>query len=154
MMWWIIIGVVIVAVVIILSRVAPSGKVRLADLPALFNKTKTAEKDPSYGMLAFVPPGGRSTDDAINLQFSRANGRVGFDWSLLPVRNVRDKEKFISFTESRGQHPVPMEASNGFQYLRVEDGDIVGLMDSILREFYGITPKTPMDLVYDGFKWP
>lgn len=151
---WIIVGVIAVLVIFVLTRRAPSFKVRLANVPALFAKTQSAEKEPSYAMLCFGLPDAKPADGAVNLQFSRENGRMGFDWSLATPGGQRDKDKFIAFAESRGHHPVAMEAPNGFKYVRVEDGDLTGLMDAVLREFYAVTPDTEMDVVYDGFTWP
>jgi hypothetical protein len=152
---WIVVGIIVVVVLFVVSRIAPSGKARLADIPTLFAKTQSATKDPSYAQLAFLPPGGKSNDDdSVNLQFSREEGRMGFEWSLLPPRGVRDREKFIQFAESRGQHPVALEAKNGYKCLRVEDGDLVDLMETVLRELYAVTPETTMEFVYDGFTWP
>jgi hypothetical protein len=146
---WIIIGIVVIFIVFVISRIAPSANVKLADVPAVDSKTQSAGKDPSYAQLGF-----EAKDDAVNLQFSREDGRMGFDWSLATPSGERDKDKFIAFAESRGQHPAPREAPNGFRYVRVEDGDLISLMEAILREFYAVTPDTTMDLIYDGFIWP
>jgi hypothetical protein len=154
MILWIVVGIIVVVVLVVVSRIAPSGKARLTDISALFAKTQSATKDPSYAQLAFLPADGKSNDDVVNLQFSREEGRMGFEWSLLPPRGLREKEKFIQFVESRGQHPVALEAKNGYKCLRVEDGDLVGLMETVLREFYAVTPETTMAFIYDGFTWP
>ena len=151
---WIVIGIILVVVIVSRFRIAPSAKVRLADVTALFAKTQSAPKDPSYAQLCFAAPDGKSKDNAVNLQFCREEGRMGFEWSLLPPRGLEDKENFIVFAEGRGQHPVAVEAKNGYKCLRVEDGDLIGLMEAVLRDFYAVPSEATMDLIYDGFTWP
>ena len=79
---------------------------------------------------------------------------MGMEWSLLPPRGQREKQKFIEFAESRGQSPIEREAKNGYRCLRVENGDLPALMEAVLQEFYSVTPDTTMDLIYAGFTWP
>ena len=58
----------------------------------------------------------------LSLQFSVKNDKVGLDWLLLAKRNVADKEKFVSYAESKG-FTVSKKSANGIAYLRVEVDD-------------------------------
>ena len=149
---WLIFAVGVVLVLVFLARIAPSAKVRLADLPDIFEKTRNG-KDPSFAALAFIPTGGKAKDDAINIQFSRDDGRMGVDWFLLAPRNIREKTEFIDFARGRGHQPFEKQAPNGSKYVRVEDGDLAALMAAVLRERYAVTPDFFMDLIYEGFDW-
>jgi hypothetical protein len=151
---WVIIGVILLLVVVFISRKAPAASVRLVDIPAIFEKMRADAKDESFALFGLIPPGGKSTDDVINIQFSRENGRLGVDWVLICPRNIADKEKFVQLAQVRGQQISAIEAKNGVKFLRVEDGDLPGLLDLVLRELYAVPPDMAMELTYAGFAWP
>ena len=96
----------IVVIVILVSFVAlmkkkivVEPKVKVADVPAIFEKLRAAGKDGSFAALAFTPPG---EPEAVNIQFSIEDGRIGLDWVLIGPLNIRDKKRFAQFAEKLG----------------------------------------------------
>jgi hypothetical protein len=126
----------------------------MADIPTVFDVLKISGKDSSWAQFCFGIQDKPVSDNAVNLQFSIENGRIGFDWFLLCPVNVRDKEKFRQLAERLGHHLTEHKYENGSESLRTEDGDLVGLCEACFRDLYQWPANAKIGLVWDGFPWP
>jgi len=146
--------VVVLVVIFVLAKKRVEVKVKMADIPAIFEKLRAVEKDGSFAVFIFMPPGKESSDEAINVQFSIEQGRIGFDWVLLGPSNIRDKEKFVQFAEGLGYKVVEREMNN-VKYLRVEEGgSLPSLCEASIRDLYSISSDAELGLIPEGFTWP
>ena len=144
--------VALVALTVFLkSRVAPIRSASANDLKNVVASLRTAREKPAFLVFIFVPPGATG-NDAVNLQYSLEDGKVGFDWVLRAPRNVSDKEKIKTYVASLG-HKVEEKEMNGVQYLRVEDKTIEDVGFKIITEFYKIPAGAPLNLITEGFEW-
>jgi hypothetical protein len=134
-------------------RVLKSIEVQVGDLPAVVEAMSRGSAAVRWAALAFTTPDRATDDDALNIQISIENGKVGFDWVLLGPRNIEDQEKFRTFVRARGIEPV-RRTVNGVQYLRVESADAADLAASIVTEMYHLPPSEPLGLFHEGFDWP
>ena len=126
---------------------------RLSQLPALVQALSRGRAEPRWVALMFSTPDRPSYDDAINLNLSVEDGRVGFDWLLLAPRNIEDQERFRLFARSRGVEPSP-RTMNGVSYLRVESVDVAQFTTAVVTEMYQRPSEQSLDLVHDGIEWP
>ena len=126
---------------------------RTGDLPALAEALSRGSKPVRWAALMLNTPDRRSDDDAIALQISIENGRIGFDWVLLAPRNIEDREKFVIFARTQGVEPIA-KTLNGVSYLRVDGPDAATFTASIVTDLYRRPPDAPLDLVHQGFDWP
>jgi hypothetical protein len=145
--------VVIVGVLFARSRIAPELNVKVADVPAIFQKLKATGKDSSFAVFAFVPPGYASDRDAINIQFSIDEGKIGVDWVLLGQPNNRDQEKFTRFAKDLG-YTVSQREMNNVRFLRVENGDLPTLCQGTISDLYAVPQGIDLLLIPGGFTWP
>jgi hypothetical protein len=92
----------------------------------------------------------KATDDqSLALQYSVDHGLVGLEWVLLGPRNIADREFVSDFMRRRG-HTVQVREQNGVNFLRVEDGDLGALGQSIAEKLYGATANAELGLLIDG----
>jgi len=126
--------------------------VRLDELPALAEALSKGSAPERYAALVFATPDRPTDDDAINIQMSVEDGKLGFDWVLLAPRNINDREEFVTFARARGVHPV-FRSMNGVSYLRVEHTNVPRLTRSVVTEMYNLPSNQPVGLVYEGFDW-
>ena len=147
--------VVVLAIVFTMVKKLVVGDVtvKMADIPAIFEKLRIGGKDGSFAVFIFTPPGKASPDEAINLQFSIEQGQIGLDWVLLGPLNLRDKEKFLQFAGKLGYKVVAREG-NKVKYLRVEEGDLPKLCEASIRDLYAISSDTGLGFIPEGFTWP
>ena len=109
--------------------------------------------DVRYAALAFGTPDRPSDRDALNIQISAENGKIGFDWVLLAPRNIEDKERFEAFARATGAEPLH-RSMNGVSYLRIEHGNPARFAASVVTEMYGLPTNEPLVLFHEGFVWP
>lgn len=136
-----------------MPRLLGESQVRTSDLPSLVEAMSRGSAQVRYAALIFSAPDRPSTEDALNLQLSYENGRVGFDWVLLAPRNISDQERFMAFARAQGAEPVA-KSLNGVSYLRVEPEDVARFAASVVTELYHYPQNEPMALVHEGFEWP
>jgi hypothetical protein len=130
------------------------AQVTLQDIPRVFAKLREAGKDGSFAVFIFAPSGQPISRDALNVQFSLEDGRIGLDWVLLSPANVRDRNQFSSLVASLGYRLEEREM-NGVRYLRVEAGDgLPGLCAKAITDLYSLPPGSKMNLITEGFEWP
>jgi hypothetical protein len=153
MLLTLIIGIVILVsfVALLKNRIVVEPKVKIADVPGIFEKLRATEKDGSFAVLAFTPPG---ESEAVNIQFSIEGGRTGLDWVLIGPLNIRDKEKFARFADKLG-YRVSEREMNNVKYLRVEEGgSLPQLCQASISSLYSVPPEAELDLIPQGFTWP
>jgi hypothetical protein len=135
-------------------RRADEAKVRVSEIPAVFDKVKEAGKDATFAAFCFRIADESVKDPAVNVQFSIENGRVGFDWVLIGEVNRRDRDKFHALAQRLGHTVKAHKSPNGCEYLRAEDGDLIQLCRASICELYGLPESAELDLVWQGFAWP
>jgi hypothetical protein len=122
------------------------------DLPALVDALSKGTATARWAAMMFNTPDRPSDDDALALQVSSENGRVGFDWVLLAARNIEDQEKFKAFASDHN-FMAAAKSENGVSYLRVECPDPAQFATSVVTEMYHLPRDQPLALVYEGFDW-
>jgi hypothetical protein len=135
-------------------RRANEARVRLSEIPVVFDKVKAVGKDATFAQFCFGIVDESAQDKAVNVQFSIEGGRIGFDWVLICEANRRDREKFLALARRLGHAITEHKAPNGCEYLRAEDGDLIQLCTLSICEIYGLLETAEVELVWDGFKWP
>jgi hypothetical protein len=136
-----------------MPRLLKETEAHISDVPALANAIGRGSASVRYAALMFNTPDRPTDDDAVALQMSYENGKVGFDWVLLAPRNIEDQEKFKAFARAHGVEPVS-RSMNGVSYLRVECPDVAKFTASVATEMYRYPANQPLGLVYQGFDWP
>jgi len=147
--------------VIVFERENPLGPPRvireidasISDVPEVVRALSQSNSKVAYATFAFRPPDKDEVDDTLNIQFSPENGTMGFDWILLGPANIKDRERFVAYAESKGSVPE-LRAMNGVQYLRVEGVDLVEFGMQVMTELYGLPPDSEVSLYHEGFDWP
>lgn len=134
-------------------RSAPPVAVPVYDIPRVFAKLQATGADGSFAIFAFLPDGAQGGEDAVNIQFSVENGRIGLDWVLEGPTNIRDQEKVNVFLRGKGFLPERREM-NDVTYWRVEKGEIATLCQDIIREVYHQPADLPLEFIHEGFRWP
>ncbi len=147
----------IVAVLLSRTRAAPvlasMPQVRLGDVSRVFQLVSSTQRDGTFGVLLFGERGQPPAEmDALNVQFSVENGRVGLDWVLLAPRNVEARDRVVAFFERSGSASTS-RSMNGVNYLRTENGDLANLAVTMLRSVFGVTDTQEMPLIAEGFSW-
>lgn len=128
-------------------------EVRTDNLRALAEAIRGGSGSLRYATLMFSTPDRPSDEDAVALQMSFENGRLGFDWVLLAPRNIQDQGRFRSFARAHEMQPV-VRSLNGVSYLRVECPDVARFTASVVTEMYHRPSDEALALVYEGFEWP
>ena len=142
---------VVAAVLLVRSRIAPTYAVTSRDIPEVVNQLQRSAKNGHFAVLMFVPPG--ATDGlAVNLQYSIDGGVVGLDWVLISPRNIADQEKIKAFASKLGYN-LDEHEMNKTRYLRVTGNGISELGAKIIRDFYTIAPEAQLEMITEGFKW-
>ena len=134
----------------LLSRPIQFYDVRADDVATVFDQLARSGTEESFAIFAFFPRD-LTAGSHVELQFSIEGGKVGFDWVLLGEIKHRDRERFLEHAYWLGHDTQQLEV-NGVRYIRVEDGDLVGLCRSIMLTFYGVLGDTPMELIARDFK--
>ena len=135
-----------------MSDPPPSPNVHLSDLPRIFNLVAEAQIDGTFAVFLFGPNGSPPHEtDALNLQFSIENGRVGLDWVLLADENVAAADRVMAFFAQQGS-PLIHRMENDVVYLRTESGHLPRLGTELLRSVFGVTQGQEMHLIAEGFQ--
>lgn len=118
----------------------------VADVDEVFRQISAQGVETSFAVL-IIQTGGQN--DAVEIQFSIEDGKVGLDWILMSPANIEDKPKVIQYAKSKGVawHEKEM---NGWLYLRIEQGDLVGFCKSLIEDLYQLRQ---LELKYGGFRY-
>jgi len=136
-----------------MPRVLQETEIATNNLPALVDALSRGTATVRWAALMFNTPDRPSDDDAVALQISSENGRVGFDWVLLAPRNIEDQEKFKAFARAHS-FVAAAKSENGVSYLRVECPDPAQFATNVVTEMYHLPANEPLALVHEGFDWP
>ena len=90
--------------------------------------------------------------DALNVQFSIEDERMGIDWVLLAPLNIENQTRFVAFLEGNARS-VQQRQVNGVGSLRVEGEGLAGLLRELLQTEFGVGPDQTLELVASGFEW-
>jgi hypothetical protein len=152
---FVLVGLAVLAAIIlwIQFRSARDHQVAFEDIPRIFDRLVEAKRDGSFAVLLFGRDGAAPAKvDALNVQFSLQEGRVGLDWVLVAPLNVAAQRDVAAFLRRQGATARRRE-ENGVKYLRTEEGDLVRLCQSLLREQFGVTANQRLRLIASDFTW-
>jgi len=124
----------------------------IADIARVFESLKSTGVDDAFMVLTPLSAAG-VPDRPFNLQFSKVNHTVGFDWVLEDPTNVKHRSRFESLAKSR-RHTLREITRNGVTYVRITNGDLVGLCVEILRRMYFVRDKDLIELFAEDFECP
>lgn len=134
-------------------RVLNETEIATNDLPALVDALSRGTAKVRWAALMFNTPDRPSDDDAVTLQVSSEDGRLGFDWVLLAPRNIEDQDAFKAFARAHKLVLTP-RSENGVSYLRVDCPDPAQFATNVITQMYHLPPNEPLALVHEGFEWP
>lgn len=115
------------------------------DVRKVFYQLKAVGKNKTFAAFAFYP-NTRVGRSHVELQFSVENNRIGFDWVLLGEDKIRDESRFTNFAQQNG-FAFKRHSENGVNYIRVEEGDLVRLMELVMSRLYYVTADQEMQLI-------
>ena len=120
--------------------------IAVADVGEVFRQISVQGVETSFAVLV-IQTG--EEDDAVEIQFSVEDGRTGLDWILMSPANIEEKPKVIQYAASKGVEWQEKEM-NDWLYLRIEQGDVVGLCTSLIEDLYQVEQ---VELKYGGFRY-
>ena len=120
--------------------------IAVADVGAVFRQMSAQGVETSFAVFA-IRTG--DEDDAVEIQFSVEDGKTGLDWILMSPANIEEKPKVIQYAASKGVEWQEKEM-NDWLYLRIEQGDVVGLCTSLIEDLYQVEQ---VELKYGGFRY-
>jgi hypothetical protein len=133
-------------------RLLDQAEVRLDDLPSVVDAVARGTGEDRFAALAFGTPDRPLDEDALNLNITVEDGRIGFDWVLLAPRNIEDRGLFVRFARRHGVEPEA-RTMNGVSYVRVEPEDVASFTASVATDMYGLPETEPLTLYYQGIEW-
>ncbi len=120
--------------------------IAVADVGEVFRQISAQGVETSFAV--FVIQTGEE-DDAVEIQFSVEDGRTGLDWILMSPANIEEKPNVIQYAASKGVEWQEKDM-NDWLYLRIEQGDVVGLCTSLIEGLYQVEQ---VELKYGGFRY-
>ena len=120
--------------------------IAVADVGEVFRQISAQGVETSFAVFA-IQTG--DEDDAVEIQFSVEDGKTGLDWILMSPANIEEKPKVIQYAASKGVEWQEKEM-NDWLYLRIEQGDVVGLCTSLIEDLYQVEQ---VELKYGGFRY-
>ena len=133
-------------------RPSRARQVSLSDIPRLLAALLAATRTPAFAVLMFPAVPGKDDGDYVNLQFSMEDGRLGFDWVLLALPNIENRDRFMELARAGGYVLEEKEAKR-VKYLRVENGDLAHLCQEVITKMYSRPENDPIDLIVEGLDW-
>ena len=122
--------------------------IAVADVGEVFRQISAQGVETSFAVFA-MRTGEEDEDDAVEIQFSVEDGKTGLDWILMSPANIEEKPKVIQYAASKGVEWQEKEM-NDWLYLRIEQGDVVGLCTSLIEDLYQVEQ---VELKYGGFRY-
>jgi hypothetical protein len=131
-----------------LDRLPPA--VCLPDVPRIVRMLREAGSEGAFAVLLFGKNGAAPAEqDALNVQFSVEDGRIGLDWVLVSPLNIAEESRVLTFLNREGR-PVETRSKNGVSYLRIEDGDLAALCEVLLARLFGVAAEQKLTLLAEG----
>ena len=122
--------------------------IAVAGIGEVFRQISVQGVETSFAVFA-IRTGEEDEDDAVEIQFSVEDGKTGLDWILMSPANIEEKPKVIQYAASKGVEWQEKEM-NDWLYLRIEQGDVVGLCTSLIEDLYQVEQ---VELKYGGFRY-
>ena len=120
--------------------------IAVADVGEVFRQISPQGVHTSFAVFA-IRTG--DEDDAVEIRFSVEDGKTGLDWILMSPANIEEKPKVIQYAASKGVEWQEKDM-NDWLYLRIEQGDVVGLCTSLIEDLYQVAQ---VELKYGGFRY-
>ncbi len=120
--------------------------IAVADVGEVFRQISAQGVETSFAVFQIRK---KEEDDAVEIQYSVEDGKTGLDWILMSPANIEEKPKVIQYAASRGVEWQEREM-NDWLYLRIEQGDVVGLCTSLIEDLYQVEQ---VELKYGGFRY-
>ncbi|MEL7312389.1 MAG: hypothetical protein AAFN07_12805 [Pseudomonadota bacterium] len=133
------------------QRIATQIKVGFADFASIAKALDETGRDGSFAAFVFDPKGS-DTKDSLNIQFSKEDGVVGFDWVLLCDINIRDRDKLEALALAKGVS-LEFRTMNDVDYLRTESEGFAEFPAEILVRLYGCEESQKVTMIQEGFEW-
>lgn len=122
--------------------------IEVADVGKVFRQISAQSVETSFAVFAIRTAEERE-GDAVEIQYSVEDGRTGLDWILMSPANIEEMPKVIQYAASKGVVWQEKEM-NDWSYLRIEEGDLVGLCISLIEDLYQVEQ---VELKYGGFRY-
>jgi len=159
-MWALLFGIFVLAVAVLASRRRPQTlapeplpSVTTEDIPAVLAALSSDGQHGDFAAFLFGESGQPPAPmDALNVQFSLENERIGIDWVLLAPLNIDSQTRFVAFFESHGRS-VQKRQSNDVRSLRVEGEGLAALLQQLLLTEFGVRSDQTLELIASGFEW-
>jgi hypothetical protein len=117
-----------------------------ADVGEVFRQISVQAVESSFAVFRINSADG---EDAVEIQFSVEDGNTGLDWILMSPSNIQQKSKVVRYALSKGVEWQEREM-NGWLYLRIEQGDLVGFCMSLIEDLYQVEK---LEMKYGGFTY-
>jgi hypothetical protein len=122
--------------------------ISVRDIGDVYRQISTQGVETSFAVFIIAPPQW-NTEDTVEVQFSVEQGITGLDWILMSAANQREKPRVMQYALRKGTAWQECEMNNWF-YLRIEQGDLVELCTSLIRDLYEVEEVL---LKYGGFEY-
>ncbi len=120
------------------------------DIKTIYQQLETTGANESFAIFAFFP-NNEGKNNHVEIQFGIENNKIGLDWVLLGENKEQYKNKFADLAQANGYEVKNLEM-NDVKYLRVENGDLVRLMEQVMIQMYDVSPSKKMELIANKFK--
>jgi hypothetical protein len=122
--------------------------IAVADIGEVYRQISAQAVETSFAVFIIRESEG-SEGDAVEIQFSVEDGKTGLDWILMSPASIGEKSKVMQYAASKGLVWQEREM-NDWLYLRIDDGDLVGLCTSLIEDLYKVEQ---VELKYGGFTY-
>lgn len=120
--------------------------ISVSDICDVYRQILNQHVETSFAVFIIAPPQWNA-GDTVEIQFSVEEGVTGLDWVLMSESNQREKQRVVQYALSKGSEWQECEM-NKWIYLRTDQGDLVELCTSLIRDLYGVED---IQLKYGGF---
>jgi len=122
--------------------------IAVEDVGNVFRRISAHGVETSFAVFE-IQSGKNSEGDTVEIQYSVEDGKTGLDWILMSPANIAEKQRVIQYAASKGFEWQEREM-NDWLYLRIEEGDLVGICRSLIEDLYRVDQ---VELKYGGFKY-
>lgn len=128
------------------KRGVHSKKISVSDIGEVYRQLSTQGVETSFAVF-IITPSKSEGNETVEIQFSVEEGVTGLDWILMSEPNKREKQRVTQYALHKGAKWQECEMNN-WVYLRIEQGDLVELCTSLIRDLFGVES---VQLKYGGF---
>lgn len=123
-------------------------KISVGDIGKVYDQISSQAAETSFAVFVISPPRWDS-GQTVEIQFSVEKGVTGLDWILMSENNKKEKQRIVDYAIEKGTRWQDCKM-NDWIYMRIEQGDLVVLCISLIRDLYGAEEVL---LKYGGFKY-